>query len=354
MPLSEWESRTVRANGQRIHVRIAGSSGPMVLLCHGFPESWYSWRHQLDALASAGFRAVAMDMRGYGRSSKPAEVAAYRITELVADCVGVVEALGEPTAVIVGHDLGAPVAWTAAWTRPDVFRAVVGLSVPFGGRGLAAVPGSPFGELRPTVAHRQLAGPDMLFYQDYFSLPGDIAAREVEQDLRSWLIAGLYSLSADRPLPPELAGVDLTSLPEDMVREFVRSAMCVPQGSTFASVLERPEKLPGWLGEDDLEFYVSEFEHGGLNAPLNFYRNADVDWEVLGQYQDKPVTVPALFIGGDRDVVTIWSQEAIARAEEALTDLRGSIILRNCGHWIMQEQPDAVNKELLVFLQDLS
>lgn len=354
MTLTEWESRTVRANNQRIHVRIAGSLGPMVLLCHGFPESWYSWRHQLDALASAGFRAVAMDMRGYGRSSKPTEVAAYRITELVADCVGVVQALGESTAVIVGHDLGAPVAWTAAWTRPDMFRAVVGLSVPFGGRGLAALPDSPFGELRPSVAHRELAGPDTLFYQDYFSLPGDVAAREVEEDLRSWLSAGLYSLSADRPLPPELSGVDLTSMPADMIREFIRGAMCVPRGSTFASLLQPPDKLPAWLGEEDLDFYVSEFEHGGLTAPFNFYRNGDLNWEVLGQHQGKPLTVPAMFIGGDRDVATIWSQQAISRAEEACTDLRGSIILRNCGHWLMQEQPDAVNKELLVFLQGLS
>jgi pimeloyl-ACP methyl ester carboxylesterase len=144
----------------------------MVLLCHGFPESWYSWRHQLDALAAAGYRAVAMDMRGYGRSSKPADVAAYRITELVGDCVGVVEALGESTAVIVGHDYGAAVAWTAAWTRPDVFTAVAGLSQPFGGRGLAALPGSPFGEVRPGVAHRELAGPDMLFYKNISPFPG--------------------------------------------------------------------------------------------------------------------------------------------------------------------------------------
>ena len=256
--------------------------------------------------------------------------------------------------MIVGHDYGAPVAWTAAWTRPEVFRAVVGLSVPFGGRGLAALPGSPFGEVRPNVAHRELAGPDMLFYREYFSLPGDVAAREAEEDLRAWLTAGLYSLSADRPLPPELAGVDLTSLPEDMLREFVGGAMCVPRGSTFASLLQRPEQLPAWLGEDDVDFYVSEFERSGLTAPLNYYRNTELDWEVLGQYQGKPVTVPAMFIGGDRDVATIWSQQAIARASEALTDLRGSIILRNCGHWIMQEQPDAVNKELLVFLQGLS
>ena len=348
-----WESRTVRSNGQRIHVRIAGSSGPMVLLCHGFPESWYSWRHQLDALASAGYRAVAIDMPGYGRSSKPTDVAAYRITELVEDCVGVVEALGESTAVIVGHDLGAPVAWTAAWTRPDVFRAVVGLSVPFGARGLACLPGDPFGDVRPSVAHRELAGPDLLFYQEYFALPGGVAAREAEQDLRAWLTAGLYSLSADRPLAPELAGVDLTTLPKDMLREFVRGAMCVPRGGTFANLLERPERLPAWLGEEALDFYVAELEYSGLTAPLSYYRVSELDWEILGQFQGKPVTVPALFIGGDRDVVTIWSQQAIERAKEAVPGLRGSIIVPDCGHWIMQEQPEAVNRELLAFLQGL-
>ena len=204
------------------------------------------------------------------------------------------------------------------------------------------------------MAHRELAGPEMLFYREYFALPGDLAAQEVEEDLRSWLTAGLYSMSADRPLPPELAGVDLISLPEDMLREFVRAAICVPRGGTFAGLLQRPEKLPAWLSKDDLDFYVSEFEHGGLKAPLKYLRNAELDREVLGQYQGTPVTVPAMFIGGDRDVATIWSQQAIVRAGEALTDLRGSIILRNCGHWIMQEQPDAVNKELLIFLQTLS
>jgi pimeloyl-ACP methyl ester carboxylesterase len=352
--IADFEARTVHANGQRIHVRIAGSSGPMVLLCHGFPESWYSWRHQLKALAEAGYRAVAMSMRGYGRSSKPTEMSDYRITETVADCVGVVQALGEASAVIVGHDLGSPVAWTAAWTRPDVFRAVVGFNGPFGGRGLACLPGSPFGELRPDAAQLRLAGPDHMFYHEYFSLPGNVALREAERDVRSWLTRGLYSLSADRPLPPQLAGVDLTKLPEPMLCEFVRAAMCVPRsGGSFDALLVQPEKLPAWLDDETLDFYVSELEYGGLAGPLGYYRNGTLDWEVLGQFSGKPVTVPALFIGGDRDVVTIWSQEAIARAEEAVVDLRGKIILPNCGHWIPQEQPEAVNAALLKFLRSL-
>ncbi|MFD5595605.1 alpha/beta fold hydrolase [Streptomyces griseorubiginosus] len=353
MPLSDWEQRTVRVNGQRIHLRIAGTSGPTVLMVHGFPESWHSWRHQMDALSDAGYRAVAMDMRGYGRSSKPAEVAAYRITESVADCVGVVQALGESTAVIVGHDYGAPVAWASAWTRPDVFRGVVGLSVPFGGRGQAALPGNAFGERRPSEVFRELAGPDMLFYQEYFSLPSGVAQQEIEEDVRSWVISGLYSLSADRPLPPELAGVDLTSLPPDFLREFVRGAMCVPRTEKFGARLELPEKLPHWIGQDEVDFLVAELEHSGLTGPLNYYRNHDLNWEVLGEYDDRPVTVPALFIGGDRDVATIWSQEAIARIGEKVQDLRGSVILPDCGHWIQQEQPEAVNRELLGFLGGL-
>ncbi|WP_408899994.1 alpha/beta fold hydrolase [Oleomonas cavernae] len=324
-----------------------------MLLCHGFPESWYSWRHQLAALAAAGYRAVAMDMVGYGRSSKPSDPAAYGMTELVATCVGTVEALGESTAVIVGHDFGAPVAWTAAWTRPEVFTAVVGMSVPFGARGLGCLPGSPFGEIRPSEAAAQLAGPDRMFYHEYFGLHSEQAAEEADRDLRSWLTSAFYTLSADRPAPPELAGVDLTKLPEAMLREFVGAAMSVPRTQGMRSLLELPETLPTWLDKDALDYFVAEFEYGGLAGPLNYYKNGDRDWEILGQYQGKPLTVPALFIGGDRDIVTIWSQEAIVRAAEVITDLRGTVIIPNCGHWIQQEQPVAANRALIGFLQSL-
>jgi pimeloyl-ACP methyl ester carboxylesterase len=210
-----------------------------------------------------------------------------------------------------------------------------------------------FGERRPSLVHDEIAGPDLLFYQDYFALPGGIAALEFEEDLRGWLTSALYSLSADRPLPPELAGVDLTTLPPDFLLEFVRASMCVPHGQGFGANLELPEELPGWLDQDDLDILVSELEHTGLVGPLTWYRAADLSWEALAEHEGKPVTVPALFIGGDRDVGTIWSQEAIARAEEHVQDLRGSVIVPGCGHWIQQEHPDVVNKELLVFLQGL-
>lgn len=353
MTIAGLESKTVFANGQRLHLKFAGSSGPLVLFCHGFPESAYSWRHQLIALAAAGYRAVALDMRGYGRSSKPVETIAYRNSELVNDCVALVEVLGEKSAVIVGHDLGAPVAWTAAWTRPDIFRAVAGLSLPFGGRGFACLPGNPFGEVRPAEAERQLAGPDMVFYQEYYNLPGDVALREIERDVRTWLTSALYTLSADRPLPPELQGVNLTALPQDMLVAFLRGVMCVPRSASFNAALELPDTLPGWIGQDMLDLYVAELEYSGLRGPLNYYRNGDIDWETLGAQSGQPLTVPALYIGGDRDIVTIWSQEALARADEMMTDLRGKVIIPDCGHWIQQEKPEAVNEALLGFLKSL-
>ncbi|WP_338811380.1 alpha/beta hydrolase (plasmid) [Agrobacterium leguminum] len=354
MGTAGFESRSLQANGQRIHVTIAGSSGPLVLLCHGFPESWHSWRHQMPALAAAGYRAVALDMRGYGRSSKPIEPEAYKFTQLVEDCVGVVRAFGESSAVIVGHDIGAPVAWTAAWTRPEVFHAVVGLSLPFGGRGPACLPGSPFGEVRPSLAERNIAGPDQLFYQEYFRSPDRRAQRAADKDLRGWLANAFYSLSADLPLPPELAALDLMRLPDEVLMQFTRATMCIPASGTFDDMLATaPGALPAWLTEADLDYCVTELEYSGLHGPFNHYQNQDLVWEELGEYGDKPLDVPALFMGGARDTATIWSQRTIERAQERCTDLRGAIILPDCGHWIQQEKPHEVNEALLAFLGSL-
>jgi pimeloyl-ACP methyl ester carboxylesterase len=346
-------SRTIHAGEQRVHMKIAEASGPLVLLCHGFPESWHSWRHQLPALQAAGYRTVAMDLRGFGRSGKPTDPSAYRMTELVADCIGVVEALGEKSAIIVGHDVGAPIAWTAAWTRPDIFRAVVGMSVPFGGRGLTSMPGSPFGELRPREARELVTGTDRMFYDEYFCMPGGVAAREAERNLRGWLISAFYSLSADGPLPPDFRGVDLTQLSVDQTRAFLRAAMTLPVSGSIASMLAPSDAVPAWLDEKDLDLLVAEFEYSGLSTPMNMYKNFDVNWETLSQYQDRPVTVPSLYIGGDRDINAIWGQEAIRRAPERLHDLWGVVIIPQCGHWLQQEQPEAVNKALLGFLESL-
>jgi pimeloyl-ACP methyl ester carboxylesterase len=346
-----WSHRTVTANGQRIHL-VEQGRGPRVLLVHGFPESWYSWRHQLGALADAGFRAVAPDMRGYGRSSKPSRVDDYRITELVADCVGIVEALGESTSVVVGHDWGAMVAWTAAWTRPDVFRAVAGLSVPFGGRGVIPIAGaSSHGELRPRDVHRLIAG-DGLFYQEYWSIPGALQA-ELDADAYGFLRDLYFSFSA-APYPADYQPPDLATIASDEVLALVRaSGACLARGARMRDGLVAPETLPPWLA-DDLDFYVAEFERTGIESALNWYRCLDLDWELLAPYQDRPIEVPALFIGSDIDVATLWGVDAIRRFPQTVPLLTESVILRGCGHWLTREQPAETSETLVRFLRGLT
>lgn len=345
--MSEIRHSTVRANGIRLHVAEQGS-GPLVLLVHGFPELWYSWRHQFPALAAAGYRAAAIDQRGYGRSSKLWDPAQYRISRLVADAVGVVAALGETHAVIVGHDWGAPVAWTAAWLHPEVFRAVVGISVPFSGRGLVALPGSPFGELRPSEIHRRIAGPGRDFYQDYFATLGPIIA-EIEEDVRGWLRDVVYSFSGDPPLPPELAELART----DPVGAIRRTAACVPHGARMRDLFLTPQRLPAWFGEQDLDYFSAEFERTGFAGGLSYYRSIEASWEELAPVADRPFSVPALFIGGERDAPTLWGAEAIELAPRRIPRYAGSVILPGCGHWIQQERPAQTNELLIDFLQRL-
>lgn len=318
-------SRVVDVDGTRIHGVEAGS-GPLVLLVHGFPESWYSWRHQLPALAAAGYRAVAIDVRGYGRSSKPIAVEDYRMVRLVADNVGLVTALGEHQAVIVGHDWGAPIAWTSAMLRPDVFTAVAGLSVPF----------SPPGPHRPLALMRAMAG-DEEFYIEYFQEPGRAEA-EIEADVRAWLLGFMFTASGDAPLPDPTAGTIAT----------------VAHGSQMRDRFHLPAAMPAWLSDADLDVYASEFEHSGFRGPLNRYRNVDRDWEDLAAFRGSSIRVPSLFIGGDRDGPTIWGAPAIAAFPDTLPLLHRCVILDGCGHWTQQERPDEVNAALLDFLGSLS
>ena len=321
-----WVHRTVSLDGVRLHCVEAdgagGQSGRLVLMVHGFPESWWSWRHQLASLSAAGYRAVALDVRGYGRSSAPAPIEAYRMVRLVADNVGLVAALGEEQAVIVGHDWGAPIAWHSALLRPDVFRAVAGLSVPY----------SPPGEMKPSDAFRMMGG-DEEFYIEYFQQPGRAEA-EIELDVRRWLLGFYYSASG--AAPPMVPGNGTMAT--------------VPHGHLMRERFQYPETMPDWMPEDDFEFYVGEFERTGLTGGLNRYRNVDRDWEDLAAYRHQPITVPSLFIGGDRDGPTIWGGGAIAKFDTTLPALHRSIILPGCGHWTQQERAADVDAALVDFL----
>lgn len=338
--------RMFNLEGTRIHA-VEEGEGPLVVLIHGFPESWYSWRHQLPALAAAGYKAVAIDKRGYGRSSKFRKQEAYRIGPLVDDIANLIKAYGEESAVVIGHDWGAPIAWTFAWTRPEMCRGVVGISVPFAGRGLVGYPGSPFGEVRPKDYYKVLAGPGKTFYKAYFSAQ-DAIIREVEEDLRGWLLGLMYTVSGDAGalMPPPPA--EMTPL--EMIQN---SPVAIPDGARMSDAFVVPEKMPAWLSEADLDFYVGEFERSGFSGPLSYYHNMDASWSDLAAQADKPLTPPSLFIGGQYDVGTLWGMEAIERAEERMTDLRGKTILEGSGHWVQQEKPEQTNALILDFLAGL-
>ncbi|MEU9200230.1 alpha/beta hydrolase [Streptomyces sp. NPDC048332] len=316
--------RVVEAPAGRLHL-VEQGTGPLVLLVHGFPESWYSWRRQLPALAAAGYRAAAIDVRGYGRSSGPAAVDAYRMLDLVADNVAVVRALGEESAVVVGHDWGSSIASASVLLHPEVFRAVALLSVPY----------APRGGPRPTEVFGGIGGPEQEFYVSRFQEPGRAEA-EMEPDVRGWL-AGFYAaLSADTM--PAAGEPD----PHFVARDGGRLRDRFPAGV-----------LPAWLSEDDLDFYAGEFERTGMTGALNRYRNMDRDWEDLARFDGAPVTQPSLFIGGALDASTTWMADAIDAFPATLPALTASHLLDGCGHWIQQERPDEVNRLLTAWLGQL-
>jgi pimeloyl-ACP methyl ester carboxylesterase len=324
--MTEATHRTVETNGIRMHYAEQGT-GPLVLLCHGFPESWYSWRHQLPGLAKAGFRAMAPDMRGYGQTDAPQEIDHYTLLHLVGDMVGLLDALGVESAVIAGHDWGAPVAWYAALLRPDRFRGVIGLSVPYPPRAPA----------RPTTMMPQTG--EALFYQLYFQSPG-VAEAELERDPRAAIRTLLYSASGDG-----MSGAWSAAGPVGMV----------PRNGGLLTGITNPASLPGWLTENDIDFYAGAFADTGFRGGLNWYRNIDRNWELLAPFAGARVTVPALYIAGDRDIVVRFPgmKQPIANLAMFVPKLRDTVMLPGCGHWTQQERPEEVNAAMIRFLRDL-
>jgi pimeloyl-ACP methyl ester carboxylesterase len=312
--------RDIAANGITLHITEQGS-GPLVLLCHGWPELAYSWRHQMPALAQAGYRVVAPDMRGYGGSSVPHAIADYAITDLVGDMVALVAALGETRACIVGHDWGANVAWSAALLRPDLFTAVAALSVPHRPRNPAAAP----------LALLRAAGLED-FYWFYFNREG-VAEAEFERDIEAALRRVLVGISGD-------AKADGSR------------ALHVPAGRGFLDGLVDPPEMPAWLGEADIAVYAAAFRKNGFRGPFNWYRNLDRNWALLAPFQGAKIAPPALFIAGDRDgvIASPIGRRALETLEAGVPNLRGKVLIPGAGHWIQQERPAEVNAALLRFL----
>lgn len=325
-----FKEGVVYANGIELHY-VEHGSGPLVLFCHGWPESWYSWRHQLQAVGDAGYRAVALHMRGYGKTTQPEDVEAYTISSLVGDVVGSVAGLGESEAIVVGHDWGGPVAWYSALMRPDVFRAVAVLSVPFNppfplpaGIDLNDV-------MRESAAGRQ-------YYRLFFQEQG-VAEADFERDVRKSMLGVLYVFSGDivRDQIHEIGWDGHFPIDETMTEQFVI-----------------PEKLPEWLTEADLDFYVKEHTAAGFSGGFNWYRNIKRLPAHLAPFVGKSLEQPALYLYGEHDLVAGNTPEALHSMRATLPDLRKCLKFEGAGHWLQQERADEVNKELIEFFASLA
>jgi len=314
--------QTIRTNGVSLRCVVEGE-GPLVLMIHGWPESWYSWRHQIGPLRDAGYRVVVPDVRGYGGSDAPQAVEAYDMQNLIGDVLGLIAHFSAQSAILIGHDWGAPVVWNTTALHPGQVRAVAALSVPY----------APRGKVSSLDLWRQIyAG--RFFYQLYFQEPG-LAEAEFEADIRTALRKIYYSGSGDSP-----KGMFRADKPAD---------------ARMLDDLPDPATLPAWLTEQDLDYYVAQFQCSGFRGPLNRYRNQQRDWEQLTALSGARITRPACFIAGRRDGVLkfIPNFDLVENMKRWTDDLRVCEIIEGAGHWIQQERPQEVTRLLLAFLTTL-
>ncbi|MCU1398997.1 MAG: epoxide hydrolase, partial [Acidimicrobiales bacterium] len=286
--------RVAFVNGVELHVLEAGDpSDPTVLLCHGFPEGAHSWRHQMPALAAAGYHVLAPDQRGYGTSSVPGDVSAYGIRQLTGDLAALLDDAGKDDAVFVGHDWGSLIVWEAARLISNRVRAVVGVSVP-----AVSWPGP------PTTLFKMVYG-DRFFYILYFQPVGPAEA-ELQADPYDTLRKVFWGASGEGfVIPTELAPME---------------------GTGFLTNMPEPPPLPwSWMTEDDLQHYATQFRTSGFFGPLSYYRNLDANYEVVKGYTLADITMPSFFIGGTKDVVTVMDSSGLQRMEDELPDFRGSV-----------------------------
>jgi soluble epoxide hydrolase / lipid-phosphate phosphatase len=310
----------VKTNGIKMHVAESGQGVPVVM-CHGFPEIWYSWRHQIKALAEAGFRAIAPDQRGYGETDCPGPVAAYSQKDITADIIGMLDALNLRTCVIVGHDWGGMTAWNVALRYPDRIDRVIGINTPF----------LPRSAQKPTDLMRQMAAGNF-HYVLYFQTPG-VAEAELEREV-SRTLRGFYQD------PPKLDPAAMRNAPPGVF------------GAAGGGLLDRlPDRPHGkFLTDEDFEVFVRAFTKTGFRGGLNWYRNIDQNWEDSASLQQR-IDPPALMITAELDVVL--RPEMAEGMNQWVPNLRKTVLVKGAGHWTQQEKPLEVNAALVEFLADL-
>jgi pimeloyl-ACP methyl ester carboxylesterase len=320
---TDWKHGYAFTNGIRMHYVEAGS-GPLVLLCHGWPESWFSWRQQIAALAEAGFRVVAMDQRGYGETDAPLAVEAYDAFNLAGDLVGLVHALGEKEAILIGHDWGSIVVQYASLLRPDLFRKLALLSVPY----------LPRHKLRPAVRFA-VGTQERDFYQHYFQEPGKVE-RELELDIHRSLLGVLYTASGDAQLHETHRQISFARF---------------EKGTRIIDNLAIPDQLPDWLPAGDLDYLVGRFRLSGFRGGINWYRNLDRNWALTPFLDGAKLLQPTVFIAGEFDGVLKMAREEYANLASNVPNLVGNHLISRGGHFIQQEKPAEVTQLLLSFLQ---
>lgn len=322
-PITGVRFEFVETNGIRMRVATAGDTGPLVIMVHGWPESWYSWRHQMRALAEAGYRVLVPDMRGYGATEAPAAVEDYNIIELAADIVGLLDSTGEQQAILIGHDWGSIVSWNTVLLHPERFSALIAMSVPYNGR-----------PAQSPLQSWQAAYGDNFYYILYHQEPG-VAEAEYDADPEA-LLSRLY-LSPDSP----------REAPEITDRQ--RSA------GGWIPRMGAPTALPDWLTQTDLDYFVHQFQAAGFRGGINYYRNFHRNWELTPQLADARVAVPTLFIAGEKDSVIAGAPQARLEGSmrRVVDDLRGVVLIPEAGHWIQQERPQQTNAAILEFLNGL-
>ena len=320
------EHHTIETNGITMHLATAGAppddkDAPLIVLCHGFPELWYSWRYQLPALAAEGYAVVAPDQRGFGKTDRPEPIDDYDIVHLTDDMAGLLDTFGREKAIFVGHDWGSVVVWNMAQRLPERVEAVCGMSVAFTQRG----------QMSTTALLRNVMG-DRFFYMLYFQEPG-VADADMGKDPREAMRRFLSAIGAQ---PAGGQGL-IPSLPAE--------------GTTFWDWVPPVETLPPWLSEEALDVFATEFERTGFTGGINWYRNFDRNWQINEPWGTRKVEMPAGFIAGREDPVLVMTPPE--RMEGWVTDLRVSEVIDGAGHWVQQEKPDETNEALLRFLRTL-